>query len=276
MTSAAPRFQMPAMRNDPGQDLEPGQDERGDKGERLTDEPVVADILGEVERVEDLDDPGIDEQTAEDEAEDEQDGLIPDHRPFRPFRLLLGQAGLRPFLPAAGEDTDVAEALVVQAPGQGQARLAVAALAIDDEDHVPCGAQEAGGQAQPGPGGGDIPGPRDVALREEPLGPGVQDDRQPRPPKVLPFGERDHADPRVFGSREERVPELAPGEPTDQRELDGRGDEDGERPEAQGLPKGPPRFVHGSARFQPWTARYFARPALKTRTASRRSCSLTT
>ena len=46
---------------DPGQDLEPGQDDRGDERQRLPDEGVVADVLGEVERLEDLDDPGVDE-----------------------------------------------------------------------------------------------------------------------------------------------------------------------------------------------------------------------
>ena len=68
MTSAAPRFQTPAMRKSAGQDLEPGQDDRGDEGQRLPDEVVVADVLGEIEGIEDLDDAGVDEEAAEDDA----------------------------------------------------------------------------------------------------------------------------------------------------------------------------------------------------------------
>ena len=81
--------------------------------------------------------------------------------------------------------------------------------------------------------------------------PGVEEDGLPRPPEVLRLLERDQADRRVLGGPEERFPELPPGESLDEREMDGRRDEDAERPEGQGLPEGPPRFVHGVVCFQP-------------------------
>src|SRR4030067_1140079 len=49
---------------------------------------------------------------------------------------LLGKTGLLPLFPAAAEDPDVLEALVVKTLGQGQARLAIPALAVDDEGRL--------------------------------------------------------------------------------------------------------------------------------------------
>ena len=76
----------PGDERGPGQDLDPGQDEGGEEGDRPRHEPIIVDVLGEAEGVGDLEGAGVEEEPADDDPEDEEDGPIPDHSPVSPGR----------------------------------------------------------------------------------------------------------------------------------------------------------------------------------------------
>jgi hypothetical protein len=85
----------------------------------------------------------------------------------------LRQAGLLPFVPAARQDTDVLEALVMEAAGEMEARLAVPALAVDDDGPLSKNVPDTGGHVRVWFISGDIPGSRDMSFAVKDRRPGV-------------------------------------------------------------------------------------------------------
>ena len=129
-------------------------------------------------------------------------------------------------------------------------RLAIPAFTINDQGPRSRQIEDGGGRAFSVSAAGTF-GPRHVPFVIEVRPAGIEENGLRRPPQVFALLERDQPDTRVLRGLEERLPELAPDEPLDERRMHDSGDDQAERPDGQGLPQDPPRFAQMAIRPQP-------------------------